>query len=229
MWTLSQSGWRVAIATVFTGNVEQPSGFALACQLDKGLPADVDYMALRREEDRQACAALGAEPRHLPLLQAPHRGYDSAAALFDRVLSGDQADGQVRTEFIDLLEEIRPDVVLAPLAIGGHVDHVIVRRSVEEIIDAKRLWLWEDWPYVDRIGSPDRKIEQSVPISAKARAAKTQACTRYVSQLGFQFGGAKALADRLSAQTEEWFVPAGPTAQCSLSDLRKAPVSGSNA
>ena len=51
LFRAARRGWRVVVATIFTGNVAQPTGFALACQLDKGLAADVDYMALRRAED----------------------------------------------------------------------------------------------------------------------------------------------------------------------------------
>ena len=205
LWTLRKRGWRVAVVTVFTGNVEQPSGFALACQLDKGLAPEIDYMALRRDEDLRACAELDAEARHLPLLEAPHRGYHNAAALFDKVLPGDPAEGQVREEFGAMLADIQPDVVLAPLAIGGHVDHVIVRRAVEAIGGLRRLWLWEDWPYVDRSGSRERVKARCLRFSAEARAAKMRACACYVSQLGFQFGGVEALEARLSNQREEWF------------------------
>ena len=67
---------------MFTGNVAEPQGFALACQLDKGLGPEVDYMALRRAEDAQACGRIGATPIHLPMLEAPHRGYADAAELF---------------------------------------------------------------------------------------------------------------------------------------------------
>ncbi len=72
-------GWRVVVATLFTRSVPDPQGFALACQLDKGLDATVDYMALRRAEDVAACRALGlGDPIHIPLPEAPHRGYHSA-------------------------------------------------------------------------------------------------------------------------------------------------------
>ena len=36
---LAAEGWEVAVATLFTASVEAPTGFALACQTDKGLPA----------------------------------------------------------------------------------------------------------------------------------------------------------------------------------------------
>ena len=89
--TLASSGWRVVVATLFTQSVMNPAGFALACQLDKGLDASVDYMALRRAEDADACARLGVEPHWMALPEAPHRGYESAGALFGPVLPTDAA------------------------------------------------------------------------------------------------------------------------------------------
>jgi LmbE family N-acetylglucosaminyl deacetylase len=207
LWTAAQRGWRVVVATVFTGNVAQPSGFALACQLDKGLPADVDYMALRREEDCQACAALGAKPVHLPLLEAPHRGYENAAALFGDVHLHDQAPAAVGERLTQLLAEVRPSVVLAPLGIGGHVDHLIVRDAVRRL-SGSRLRLWEDWPYLDRAGAQVREAACCWTVAPEARAAKLRACASYVTQLGYQFGGAGALADRLERQVGEWYHPA---------------------
>ena len=72
---LVDAGWDVTLATVFTATKLPASGFALACQIDKGLSPDVDYMALRRAEDREAAAILGiADVRHQDLAEAPHRG-----------------------------------------------------------------------------------------------------------------------------------------------------------
>ena len=59
---LAAEGWEVVVATLFTASVEAPTGFALACQTDKGLPADADYMAIRRAEDAEACRRLEARP-----------------------------------------------------------------------------------------------------------------------------------------------------------------------
>src|SRR5215212_4481765 len=63
---LAAAGWRVRVVTCFTASVADPSPFALSTQLDKGLPADVDYMALRRAEDTAALTHLGVEAVHLP-------------------------------------------------------------------------------------------------------------------------------------------------------------------
>ena len=204
LWTAAQRGWRVVVATVFTGNVAQPSGFALACQLDKGLPADADYMALRREEDRRACAALGAEPVHLPLLEAPHRGYENAAALFGGVSPHDAVALAVGERLAPLLAEVRPSAVVAPLGIGSHADHLIVRDALVRL-SPPRLRLWEDWPYLDRAGMTNRKEASPQNITPQARTAKQRACLCYASQLGFQFGGPAELREKLEAQAQEWF------------------------
>ncbi len=204
----ARRGWRVVVATIFTGNVAQPTGFALACQLDKGLAADVDYMALRRAEDKRACARLGAEALHLPLLEAPHRGYHSAPALFADVIPNDGARTNVLAAIADLLADLRPDILLAPLGIGGHVDHLIVRDAVTALSNPPTTMLWEDWPYLDRADLPPRDQALVVPANAAARAAKLSACAAYATQLGFQFGGETALGERLAGQQAEWLHPA---------------------
>lgn len=91
--TLTAAGWRVSVVTCFTASVADPCPFALSTQLDKGLPADLDYMALRRAEDERALAVLGARPVHLPLPEAPHRGYRDASELFGGIHAGDEVAG----------------------------------------------------------------------------------------------------------------------------------------
>ena len=121
---LAAAGHDVLVLTVFTGSVAAPSRFALACQTDKGLPPEADYMAIRRAEDAEACRRLEARPVWLPFREAPHRGYHSAAALFGPLRSDDAAHLDLAQALEPLLAELRPALLLAPQAIGGHVDHV---------------------------------------------------------------------------------------------------------
>ena len=194
---LAATGHEVTVVTCFTASVPDPAGFALACQLDKGLPADVDYMALRRAEDAAAMAVLGATPVHLELPEAPHRGYGSAPELF----AGVRPDDDVHRDVAAALEPLTADLWLAPQALGGHVDHLQVLRAVAAQ-DRPALW-WRDSPYVLRdpaaVPGPDLPgglAEVRLPQDLDRRA---DACAHYVTQLGFQFGGAegmrRALAD----------------------------------
>ena len=184
---LADAGHDVTVVTCFTGSVDGPTGFALACQTDKGLAPDVDYMALRRAEDRAALAVLGAQALHLPLLEAPHRGYDSAPALFAGVL----ADDLVWQELEQQLRPLQADLLLAPQGLGAHVDHLQVVRAVAAL-RRPTAW-WRDAPYVlrepDAAPSPDLP-EGLIAVTLPAdRDRRADACACYPTQLGFQFGG----------------------------------------
>jgi LmbE family N-acetylglucosaminyl deacetylase len=198
-----RDGGRVTIVTCFTGNVADPSGFALACQLDKGLPADLDYMALRRGEDERACAVIGATPVHLPFLEAPHRGYDSAPALFGKRLPTDDMADRLAPELARLVEGAT--LILGPLGIGDHVDHHIVREALTRVADPERLLLWEDWPYLDRADRLPPGPARTVDLDRELVDRRIAMCSAYESQLGFQFGGGPAMIERLRAIGRERF------------------------
>ena len=205
----AQQGWDVAVATCFTGNVARPTGFALACQLDKGLPAEVDYMALRRDEDIAACRELGARAIHLPFLEAPHRGYDSAAMLFGPRLARDHIVEPLATALAALVAVERPDLILGPLCLGDHVDHHAVREAMAGACTGHAVLLWEDWPYADRETRVATTPALVQPLTPALRTRRIAACAAYASQLGFQFGGVDAMANRIGAMAEErYYTPA---------------------
>ena len=197
----AREGWRVSVVTCFAGNVDRPQGFALACQLDKGLGPEVDYMALRRAEDAEACAALGAEAVHLPLLEAPHRGYEEAAALFGERLASDSTVDDLEPLLRPWIEQA--DLVLGPLGIGDHVDH----HAVRDVVDALRpgALRWEDWPYADRSVPNLQSFRMRIELDAELVASRIAACACYASQIGFQFGSVEAMTARLSTIVEERF------------------------
>jgi LmbE family N-acetylglucosaminyl deacetylase len=197
---LADAGHEVSVVTCFTRSVPGPSGFALACQLDKGLPADVDYMALRRAENDAAMAVLGATPVDLDLPEAPHRGYTSAADLFAGVHPGDD----VWLEVADRLTGLTADLWLAPQALGAHVDHLQVLHAVAAL-DRPVLW-WRDSPYVLR--QPDAVPGDALPGGLapvqlpQLAGRRGDACACYASQLGFQFGGEGPMRTTLAGLSE---------------------------
>lgn len=200
----AMAGNRVTVATCFTGNVAEPQGFALACQLDKGLGPEVDYMALRRAEDVEACAAIGATPLHLPLLEAPHRGYDSAAVLFGPRLASDTVLPDLIAALEQVAGECRPDLVYGPYGVGNHVDHHLVREAVEQVFAETPVVWWEDYPYAMREPAPPAGVIR-LPVNGEAAERKLAATLAYRSQLGFQFGGVDAAAEALRQWRVEGF------------------------
>lgn len=197
-----RAGGRVTVVTCFTGKVAQPQGFALACQLDKGLEPAVDYMALRRAEDEAACAVIGARVVHLPFLEAPHRGYASAAELFGARRGDDIMVQNLAPALTDVLEQLQPDLLLGPLALGDHVDHHVVRDALAQT--GRYVLLWEDWPYLDRPGvCAEGQPVRRVALDPELRARRVAMCAAYTTQLGFQFGGRAEMARRIGSITEE--------------------------
>ena len=206
---LAAQGWQVVMATVFTASVPNPRGFALACQTDKGLAPEIDYMALRRNEDRAAAGALGIEePVHLPFREAPHRGYASAPELFAELRPDDRIGANLADAFERLLADTRPDLILAPQGVGGHVDHIQVVRALRGAQPPLPMLWWRDFPYTVRTAEPKEPLralfehlpEQVVRLDGPGQHRKAEACAAYASQLGFQFGGPDGLRARLSAE-----------------------------
>ncbi len=193
MAKLVDDGWRVELVTVFTKSVPNPTGFALACQTDKGLAADADYMAIRRNEDLAAARALGVEHvHHLDLPEAPHRGYTSAADLF----AGMHDDDRSTTALVaDAIASFLPaDRVFLPLGLGNHVDHLHVIKAF-----ASEAWQWLDTPYVLR--EPTMPDGERVDI-ATTLDRKLDACAAYTTQLPFQFGDEPAMRRQLTDLAE---------------------------
>jgi LmbE family N-acetylglucosaminyl deacetylase len=230
---LKASGWSIVLATVFTRSVPNPTGFALACQTDKGLAAEVDYMALRRDEDAAFASTPGIdadEVHWLDLEEAPHRGYGSSAALFGSAIPGDDIWRDVAARVGDLIDTINPDVLFAPQALGNHVDH---RQTVRAVVSLGRSAIWyRDLPYATRApeeapppGLPDRLIPLAIPVSDHL-PAKIAGSRRYTTQLPFQFGGIERVGPTLTSFAADEAARAGLAghAECFLADpaLREA-------
>jgi LmbE family N-acetylglucosaminyl deacetylase len=143
---LARRGWQVVLCTVFTASVDNPTGFALACQADKGVGPEIDY--------------IGA-----------------------------------------LLRSLAPDLLFAPQAIGGHVDHVAVVRALQALAPPEPIAWWRDAPYAFRDEAPAEPFreamaalpEDQVVLTPEPLAAKRAACLSYASQIPFQFGGPEGL------------------------------------
>jgi LmbE family N-acetylglucosaminyl deacetylase len=205
--TLAQAGWQCILLTVFTRSVPNPTGFALACQTDKGLEPEVDYLALRCAEDTLAAQHLGAAAvRWLDLPEAPHRGYHSPAALFADLLPTDTVGPELTELLAKELATSAPQLVFAPQGFGLHVDHRQVMQAVRAAVPPTLPVLWyRDTPYIIRqpqaMPAPELPAglsEVALPLAEAALAAKVVASQAYASQIGFQFGGAEQVGSKLT-------------------------------
>lgn len=201
---LSDEGWQTILCTVFTESVADPKGFALACQLDKNLSADVDYMKLRRAEDETAAKILNATAhRHLDFREAPHRGYESAAELFTGVKKGDEIWRRIAEKLRRLDEMFQPELIFAPQGLGNHVDHLQTIRAAIEVFPPKNILWYRDTPYAIRQPNapPSELLPNKLrPFFSEIEAylpQKIAACAAYASQVNFQFGDSQLIKPTL--------------------------------
>lgn len=212
-------GERVAVITVF--GASPPAGeplteFATSLhgrwQASAAAAAFDDAPAARRAEDAASFARLhpSVELIHLPLTDCIYRHspegeplYDSEESLFGRVHPNDPA--------LDLLAEAPPlpqaARLYAPLGAGGHVDHKVLRLAmVEWGAPARRVWYYEDYPYVAEPGvlattlALHPGLERVVnPLGEAALAAKVRAAAAHESQISTFWEDAEALDAALRA------------------------------
>ena len=105
---------------------------------------------LRREEDLRAGAVLRARVRHFDFLDAIYRQGAGGTALY-----GDPVGAPLSPRDAGLPEKIAREIdrrllpddrLVCLLGIGGHVDHVLVRRAAESL--GRPLQFVADFPYI---------------------------------------------------------------------------------
>jgi len=187
--TLIAHGHRVTLVTAFAA---------------AGEPAADDTMAARRIEDMQAAARLGVQRLvHLPFPEAQERGYDD---LTGPLRGDDDVAPDVRAA-LDILGAF--DLILAPLALGEHVDHRQLRRALglhgrhgdsEPVARFARgaLSLWRDTPHVIHGDDPPTPGDDAVVVSGDALKRKLAACACYATTLDSAFGGERRMRQMLS-------------------------------
>jgi LmbE family N-acetylglucosaminyl deacetylase len=207
IWDLIAQGSEVAIWTVCSG--DPPPGrlspFAESLHREWGLGGNPSQA--RREEDHRACQILGAVARHLPYADCIYRlsvegeqYYDSEGSIFGGM---DPREERLVGELTGLLgSEIPLDTQLAaPLGIGNHVDHEIVRKAVSRL-DRPSLF-YADYPYareprgmeiLEFLGSaPDWK-GVDFPLSEAGIQKWIEATLAYQSQRAVFWDSSQSLA-----------------------------------
>jgi LmbE family N-acetylglucosaminyl deacetylase len=175
----SRAGARVETLTVLGCD---PASIAPAGGWDRrgGFATEGEAARARREEDRCACAVLGAAPLWLPFGSVDYERH------------GDEAD--VRARVAEVVAGA--DVTLAPGYPLAHPDHEwLLRTLAAGAFTCRRLGLYAEQPYARRAGGEPQLsawLEEAaggrpsfvpVPVSSPARVAKWRAIRCYRSQL----------------------------------------------
>ncbi len=214
IWQQVQAGERVLVVTIFAAPPALDatlSPFARQLHARWGHPADA--AARRQEEDLAALVRLGAEPSHWAYAdciyrQAPDGSflYASEEALWEEVHPAEEGLITELAARLAALPLIPGAAVYAPLGVGHHVDHQIVRRAAEA--SAHPLTYYEEFPYAESPGAVQTALAglrgqaELVRLSSEALEVKIAAIACYQSQISTFWADVAQMATAVRAFAE---------------------------
>jgi LmbE family N-acetylglucosaminyl deacetylase len=157
IWWQTQQGVQVEIWTICAGDPPTGPLSPYAQSLHERWQTGPEAVAVRRQEDQEACQRIGALPRHLPIPDCiyrrdPERGtpiVNRDEDLFQPSLPPSEHlwAKTLQTLLKAMLSE--SDILVCPLALGNHIDHHLTRTAVE-LLTPSSLWYYADFPYALR-------------------------------------------------------------------------------
>jgi LmbE family N-acetylglucosaminyl deacetylase len=186
-----RSGIPVEIWTILAGYPPEGeiSQFAQLQHFMWGFPSAEAAVSARRQEDRNAAAILGAQTVHFDFLDCIYRRGSNGEWLYSDIsVPSHEEDAAFPGQIAEaILDRVQPDdVVVCQLAVGSHVDHVLVRQGVEKT--SLHLLYDIDIPYYlskpEELGPQSSGMKESVhSITDLGLEAWQRAVVEYKSQL----------------------------------------------
>lgn len=150
---------------------------------------------LRRKEDRAAVAVVGATVRHFTIPDCIYRWSEAGVPLYpESVFDPPHGEDACLPERIALVLQRglrQTDILVAPLSVGHHVDHVLTRLGVERT--GRSLLYYADIPYVlnhpEELKPASKRLSSKlIPVSKKGLNAWLDGISSYKSQIEILFG-----------------------------------------
>jgi LmbE family N-acetylglucosaminyl deacetylase len=214
IWQQTHAGERVQVWTICAG--EPPPGqlsmFAEVLHKRWGFTNERAVVE-RRREDIRAMQVLGAEVQHLSIPDAVYRRHPKTDKVlyqaWEDVLNG-IAPGEeylVDRLVIDLARLLPSEAVLvAPLTLGNHIDHLLTRVAAEQLHRPVSFYL--DYPYVEDCAAeipnlvPEGFERQVYPISNPALNKWQESVSRYSSQISSLWSSEEEMRQAIAAYRE---------------------------
>jgi LmbE family N-acetylglucosaminyl deacetylase len=187
----SHSGIPVEIWTFMCGFAPEDAVSPFAELLHKlwGFSSAEETTRKRREEDRQAAALVGATIRHFDFLDCIYRRGADGEWLYTDVFTPPRPEDAALPSQIaaEITRHLAPgDVLVCQLAVGSHVDHVLVRQGAELLGHSLRYDI--DVPYIflkpEELGQKSVGMQETVhSVTEVGLSAWKEATLAYKSQL----------------------------------------------
>lgn len=203
----ARQGMPVAIWTFMAGYPWQGSlsEFASRLHAEWGTGSAVRTVFVRRKEDRSAASLLGAQVRHFRFLDMIYRQSGDGTPLYSENVFFVERHPDDKSLPEHLAQTLHAainldDVLVCPLAIGGHLDHILVREAAEKL--GRPLWYYADVPYIlqypNALSAATRGMVSTLfPIREDGLQAWINGVQAYVSQLSTVFRDGSKPAEAL--------------------------------
>lgn len=218
----------VTVVTLFTAANSPPYTLSARRYLGQVGLADAEAVYRhRRTEDRAALEPMGVSCVHAGLTEAlfrrlPHMGWRSMWSLLvpelahiypvyrlhitsGRIAPADAGTLKDARDIVERMIRPGPALVLAPLGVGGHVDHVLTRTAAES--SEARVVYYSDFPYNQRHRPDDAFIRRNGLVEtqwSQLIEAKADLIRAYRTQVPALFPG-----DGIPVVPEVFFFPDG--------------------
>jgi LmbE family N-acetylglucosaminyl deacetylase len=165
----TRGGTPVEIWTIFAGNPGPVplSPVAQASHAAWNTGSAEETVTLRQVEDRNAAHILGVQIHHFTILDCIYRFSPQAEWLYPQTVFAPihpAESGLADRISAELDQELKPDdILVCPLALGKHIDHVLVRVSAERL--GRSLRYYADIPYL--VKSPETLKEARSGLRSK--------------------------------------------------------------
>ena len=209
----ARQGLPVEIWTIFAGNPPPGplSAFARANHALWDTDGGKATVALRKAEDHEAAGLVGADLTHFDIPDCIYRRSPDGTPLYQETVSTSPhpADRDLSEQIATVLtSELLPeDTLVCPLALGGHVDHVLARQAAECL--RRPLWFYADIPYLlntPQILDPAVAMLQSelLSVSEAGLHAWLEGVAAYKSQLSSLLKIEGTLEEAIRSYWERW-------------------------
>ena len=187
----AQSGIPVEIWTFMCGYPPESEYSPIAQMLHDrwGFSSAEETFRERRAEDKNAASMVGANTVHFDFLDCIYRHGSNGEWLYSEIaVPPHKADAELPSQIAEAISaRLNPDdVLVCQLAVGSHVDHVLVRQAAELL--AKPLRYNIDVPYIfykpEELKPKSAGMKESVHLVTEAGLKSWQeAVLAYKSQI----------------------------------------------
>ncbi len=211
----ARDGERVEIWTLVCGFSPEATltPYAQLLHFQWGFSSAEETVRLRRAEDERAATIVGAKAVHFDFPDCIYRCDADGEPLYpmDVFVEPHPAEADLPAQMTAaLVGRIEPeDVLVCPLGIGGHADHLLVRKAIEGL--NRPLWYYADVPYVlnhpSALETYTRLMQaKRQDVSSGGMSAWVEGIAAYASQISTLFESPEKMREAIGNYGREGLI-----------------------